>query len=385
MACERPPSSAFFLDVIDLVAYPIFAKDHEYRYVLVNRAAADAMGRPREQILGKTDAEMFPALEAARRRRDDEQTLSGGAPVELPEQLLTTPQGQLRVMATTKTPLFDENGQPSHVVGVAHDITHLKRLELSLRQSNEDLEARVRQRTAELKRAQEQLLLRERNVVLGQLAAGLASQLRNSLAVILNASSILARKESVGQDAAHAVEAIRQEVHESNATIGDLLSHTQVASPRILPVCVATIVSDALGCLIIPDTVVVHAKLDPDLRVLADAQQLASALGNLIRNAIEAMPTGGEICLSAREADEAIAIRVRDTGSGIALCDVPLVFQPLISSKPLGLGLGLSASKLLVEAQNGEISYVGSDAGAEFEIRLPRYIDAPGDRNVRVC
>jgi PAS domain S-box-containing protein len=382
--CEEPPSSDFFLKVIDLVAHPIFAKDRDYRYVLVNRAAAEVIGWPREEILGKTDAEVFPALEAARRRRDDEQTLAGGVSVELPEQLLTTLQGQVRVMATTKTPLFDQSGQASHLVGVAHDITHLKRLEVSLRQSNEELEARVRQRTAELQRTQHQLLVEERNAVLGQVATGLAHQLRNSLAVILNASSILAREKTLEQDAAQAIEAIRQEVYESSTTVGDLLSHTRVASPTLLPVSVATIVSATLDGLSIPDDVAVRVKLDPDLQLLADPHQLVSVLGNLIRNAIEAMPEGGDVYVSAREMADVVAIFVRDTGSGIAPCDVPFIFQPLISTKPLGLGLGLSASKLLVEAQKGEISYIGSDTGAEFEIRLPKYINSPADQARRV-
>lgn len=207
---------------------------------MVNQAAADALGRAPAEILGKTDADRFPALEAARRRKDDQETLSGGVAVELPEQWLTAASGELRVMATTKTPVFDSRGRQTHVVGASHDITRLKALEASLKRSKKDFVAKAERRVAVLQQAQRGLLQEERSAVLGQLAAGLAHQLLNSFGAILNASSVMARKGKPEREFGKALQALRREVQVSSATIQDLLSHTQVRPPKLRPASVAT-------------------------------------------------------------------------------------------------------------------------------------------------
>jgi signal transduction histidine kinase len=102
-----------------------------------------------------------------------------------------------------------------------------------------------------------------------------------------------------------------------------------------------------------------------------DADQLQGALFNLVRNAVEAMPDGGTLRLEVRaEADHALVV-VGDDGAGISPQVRAHLFEPLHSTKAMGVGLGLVTARTFVEAHGGRITQVDVPRGARFEIRLP--------------
>jgi two-component system sensor histidine kinase HydH len=106
--------------------------------------------------------------------------------------------------------------------------------------------------------------------------------------------------------------------------------------------------------------------------VWVDPLQVQSALGNVIRNAIEAMPEGGALSIRASTDGERARIVVRDSGRGVAEDNATRLFDPLVTTKPLGIGLGLSTARSLIENQGGTIRYTGATGqGAEFTIDLP--------------
>ena len=103
----------------------------------------------------------------------------------------------------------------------------------------------------------------------------------------------------------------------------------------------------------------------------ADADQVHDALLNLVRNAVEAMPGGGTLGVEVTAEGNAICIAITDTGVGIPPGVELRLFEPLQSTKPMGVGLGLVTARTLVEAHGGRIAPVPAARGARFEIRLP--------------
>jgi PAS domain S-box-containing protein len=361
--------------VIDAVAHPGFVKDREFRYVVVNRAFEQIVGHPREHLLGKGDAAFFPEDQARFFRDKEHEVLARGQTVHIQEEPLTDARGVTHILATTRVPLCDKQGVVTHVVGVIHEITRLKEVEEALRQANEQLEARVQARTAELRLAQQELLKKERFTVLGQLAGGLAHELRNPLASIANAVAVLERRLSslTDADVTTALSIVREEVWTANHIISDLLDYARIRPPTLRTALLREIVEAALEAKPIPPEIQLECHVPHELELVADERQIRDALGNLVLNALEAMPGGGKLRVTAQGDEESITLEVADTGQGVPDVLQPLLFEPLVSSKPMGLGLGLATARALVENHGGTLRCMpDGGVGARFEIVLPR-------------
>ncbi len=375
MSHQRRPSFGggmsvdFLAAVIDHVAHPIFVKNHAFRYVLVNRAYCELHGFERNAVLGKTDFDVFPVALAAEFRRRDIDLFEAGGIFKIEEEPFDTRLEQ-RVLTTTKVAFHDESGKVTHVVGIINDLTRIKLAEETLRSANEELERRVRDRTAELRAAQEQLVRRERLVALGQLAGGVAHQLRNPLAVIQNAVSLL-RRAPLEPAAQQAVDIVVEEVQRADGIIHALLDYARVRAAERCEARLRAIVDEALEQEHLPAAVSVALDVDAAITVWVDPLQVQSALGNVIRNAAEAMPRGGALTLSAERDGDDVLLTVRDTGQGVPEAARARLFDPLVTTKTQGVGLGLSTARNLIEAQGGSIEHGGEGPGATFFIRLP--------------
>ena len=364
-------SPEFLAAIVDHVARPIFVKDRDYRFVLVNRALCQMLGYSRAQMLGKTDYDFFPQVEADFFRAKDLEMFSTGAVVSIEEERITDASGELHILATVKVPYRDSSERVSYLVGIIDDITRVKRAEDALRQANEELERRVAERTAELAAAQQALLRRERLAMLGQLAGGLAHQLRNPLGAISNAQALL-RKADLAESHRLALQVIDEEVRRADRTIADLLDYARVRPPERRSVVAREVLEGAIGQERVPERISVVLEAEPEVRAWIDPQQVQSALGNVVRNAIEAMPDGGTLRVRAANGPGCVQIVISDSGQGVDAQDAPRLFDPLVTTKPLGIGLGLSTARNLIENQGGTIRYTGSPGhGAEFTVELP--------------
>ena len=168
----------FLAAILDHVAHPIFVKDRDYRFVLVNQAMEEMLRIKREELIGRTDYDFFPHEEADYFRKRDEEVFVRGETVRIEEEPITDGAGARHVLATTKVPLRGADGEFTHLVGIIHDITALDRARAALREANEALERRVLERTVALETAQSELMRRERLAVVGQLAGAIAHQVR---------------------------------------------------------------------------------------------------------------------------------------------------------------------------------------------------------------
>lgn len=361
--------------ILDRIGQPVFVKDRASRFVLVNEAFAALGGVRPDAMVGRSDFDFFPEEQARAFQRDDRELFATGEPITIETESLTDAAGSVRLLRTVKRPLFAEGtSEVTHVVGVIADITFTKDEERRLRDANEELEQRVRERTALLESAQAQLLRKERIDVLGQLTASLAHQIRNPLAAIATASAILRRKlgEEPDPDIAQAVAAILEEVWNANRIITSLVDYARVKAPIVSPARVDELVERAIAATDPPDTIEIDREIEPDLVVDVDVVQACDAIASVIRNAYEAMPRGGRLTVIVTEDRDEILIAIEDDGPGLTRDVVNNLFEPLVTNKPLTMGLGLSMARLLLENQHGTIrAATQRGGGARFEIRLP--------------
>jgi PAS domain S-box-containing protein len=364
--------------ILDHVAQPVFVKDQDFRYVMVNRAFENLLGHPRTAILGQTDYEYFPKTEADFFREVDRDVFKSGQAAVIPEEPATDALGNVRKLRTIKSPIRDRDGSVTHVVGVITDLSQVRASEEELRRARGPTSDGSEDSQLAIESAHQALLRKERLAVLGQLAGGLAHQIRNPLAAISTAAAILLKRLDLTKDpdVQQALVAIREEVREANRIITDLLDYARIKPASKERILVRDLLDAVIEQLHVPETVVVERAEDEELEVLADARQLRDAVGNLARNALEAMPNGGTVRLSAQADGLDVVIAVEDSGPGLRRDVISRLFEPLVTSKPLGLGLGLTLARALVENQGGALrAGTSRGGGARFEVRLARAIE----------
>lgn len=376
-------SPGFLEAVVQHVAHPIFVKDLSHRWVWVNDAFAALLGRPRAELIDKTDSDYFPEPQVDFFWARDREAFAGSV-VHVEEEPITVSDGTLHWLSTTKVPLRSPGGEVTHIVGIIHDITRLKTIEEDLRRSRTEVEKRIEERARELKNAQNALLRKERLVVLGQLTGGLAHQIRTPLTAISNAAAVLRRKlgAAIDPETQTALAILNEEVWEANRIITDLIDFARVRPPSSIDVLVARLVDLALAAVPAVEGITVVRRIAEDLRVWVDERQMRDAVANVIRNGFEAMGDTGELTITATADGGDVVLAIADTGPGLGPDALAHLFEPLLTTKALGLGLGLPTAKALIENQGGTIRYASSPgSGACFEIRVP--IEDPSEPSRR--
>jgi signal transduction histidine kinase len=231
----------------------------------------------------------------------------------------------------------------------------------------------------ELKAFQSQTELRERLFTLGEMSAGIAHELRNPMAVISGYTKILSKK--VDASLISAVEAISKEVAVMDRIITDFLSFakpkelvvTEVDLRELVNGCV-TAVSDGLeGISVVNDTAMLPV-------IKADEVLLRQSFTNLLRNAVESMPEGGEMKISG-SVKECLSISISDTGHGIPEEIRDKIFLPFYTTKERGTGLGLSIVHKIVVSHGGTIQVDTGGQGTTFTVKLPKGMIVSEERN----
>ena len=257
------------------------------------------------------------------------------------------------------------------------------------------LEARVEQKTSELKRAHEHALHTEKMASIGKMAAVLAHEINNPLSGILTYSKLLRkwmdRDWNGGASRSEAGEARHQEIRDALDLIasesrrcGDLvknlLTFSRTTPMNLQPTNLNQVIDRSLRLVqhqLDLASIHVEPQLDPELPLVqCDAAQIEQVLLALIMNAIDAMPQGGNLWLttSLSRGSGQICIVVRDDGSGIPADILPRLFEPFLTTKETGrgVGLGLAISRSILERHRGTIE-VQSDLGrgTTFRLTLP--------------
>ena len=283
------------------------------------------------------------------------------------EYRIIRPDGTIRWILDRGYPVKDASGKVYRICGLAEDITPMRQAEDRARRTQEELAHVLRVATA------------------GELASGMAHELNQPLAAIANyASGCERRLESGSIDTAALREAIGRIVAQAERA-GNILRNLRRFITRQSMALVSCdlneLVSESIE-LAEPDLrryrTTVQVELAPDLpRVSADAVQIEQVILNLIRNACEAMEGHDEphriTIRTWRTPGDGVSFSLSDTGPGIPPQIISRAFEPFVTSKPTGMGMGLSISRSIVEAHSGQISCDpgGGGKGAQFQFTLP--------------
>lgn len=263
--------------------------------------------------------------------------------------------------------LIEYEGQPASLSFV-RSMAERKRMEKELREHSERLEYLVEKRTSELQEA-------ERMAAIGELAAMVGHDLRNPLTGIMGATYFLKKKyTSINDlDTEKMLEIIERNVEYSNKIVNDLLDYSKKIQPELYRMDLMGIVGDALESLEIPENIVVDLTKLGRMELEVDPQMMKRVFINMLSNAVDAMPEGGNIRIESREQGDKMEILLTDTGAGIPEDVLEHIWKPLFTTKAKGMGFGLSICKRLVESQGGSISVENVEGkGTTFTISLRR-------------
>jgi two-component system sensor histidine kinase PilS (NtrC family) len=235
------------------------------------------------------------------------------------------------------------------------------------------------QNLTEVKQLEQRVRQTDRLRAVGEMAAGIAHEIRNPLASISGSIELLSDSAQLDETGQKLLRIITSESDRLNHIIEQFLAYAREREPEMAPHNIRAIVEEIVT-LFSNDAraahvtrIELHASDEP-LFVMADEEQLRQVVFNLLRNATEAMPQGGriDITIEIEDADE-LCVRVRDTGCGIPSEALEQIFEPFYSTKRRGTGIGLALAEKIVRAHRGTITVESEPgSGTEFTITLPR-------------
>ena len=293
--------------------------------------------------------------------------------------------GVINVADKTNGESFTERDQTLLSVLVGQAVTAIENFKLF--QQLQDKVSKLQNAIGELNMMQSQLIQSEKMSAVGQLAFGIAHEIRNPLGIILGGVEFL--NTSLGEDVQNdkvvqeAIAKIKHSIDRANNIVIELLKFSRTSTMELVPVDLGAVLDDAVG--LIKDearfsNIQISKQLAGPALVLADPNMLRQVFFNLFVNAIDAMPHGGLLALKSavqkdpRDGSQMVTLEVSDTGDGIPEQVLGKIFDPFFTTKETGkgTGLGLSIVKLILERHHGTIDVRSVvSKGTTFTIRLP--------------
>lgn len=350
----------------DVVFLKEGAPDGYLRYVLVNKAGEELLGKSRDEIVGRTDMDLFPAYAALSAENDHRALLENG-PIDVVERTIDTPAGP-RVLEVRKLVVPGEEDCSRYILGIARDITSHRETEEQLRHSL-------------------------RMDAVGQLTGGVAHDFNNLLAIILGNLDSVREQMNDSSDSAEMMDAAIKATMHGAELVRRLLAFArkQNLAPTSVDLnkrltAISSMLRRTLG-----ENIEVRTKSAPDLwDAFVDPTQVDDALVNLAINARDAMKQGGCLTIETQNvvldedytsqhleltAGEYVVLAVSDTGSGMPPDVIARAFEPFYTTKPEGEGSGLGLSQVYgwVKQSGGHIKiYSEVGHGTTIKLYLPR-------------
>ncbi len=385
-------------DILDNLPVALFAKDvsDDYRFVLWNKKQEQVTTIPRERALGRNDMDLFSTESARYFREIDEAVVRRGKLFEIPEEIVDTKAGGEVYLRTVKVPVVREDR--IILVGISEDITERIRGKEQLMLLNKNLS----EKNKELEITQQQLFQAEKLESIGRLAAGVAHEVKNPLALLLLGVDYL----SSGIDPADPnvnviLKEMRDAIERADKIVRGLLdfsSDRQIRKEPADPVALFEKVLVLIRHELNRRSVSIDKFFSTDgVKIKVDQGKFEQVLINILMNAIHAMDSvenprikltirvdslsevsrneGDRTATHFRKGDRVVIFQIEDNGSGIKEEDLPRVFDPFFTTKATGMGtgLGLSVVRKIVELHQGRISLHNrsTEPGVIVQIILP--------------
>lgn len=266
-------------------------------------------------------------------------------------------------------------------LALATELSYTKQLHresAALAEENAELSTRLQQRLAELETTQAQLVRSAKLAAIGELAANVAHEINNPLTGVLSVVELLQEELAENPSQHQDLQTVREETLRVRSIVRSLLDFARQTPPRLESTDPRTVLDSVLPLVrkrAAVTGVEIHQVHAPrPLPIVVDESQLKQVLINLLTNAIDATPNGGDIFVGTERQDDEVVITVRDTGPGIAPEHRDRIFEPFFTTKSAvsGTGLGLSVSLGIVERHGGKIKVHSEPGnGATFAVHLP--------------
>jgi PAS domain S-box-containing protein len=349
-----------------------------FRYVLVNAAGERLIGRDRSEIIGRTEADLFPPAEARQVREANMSVVESGEPRTFTDRKLTAASG-VRSVETRMVPINNGGGTPGRILAIIRDVTDAKLREEQIRQL-------------------------QRMDAIGRLTGGVAHDFNNLLAIVQGNSELLRDRLETGSEEAEMADDVVGAAGRGAELVRRLLAFARMQHLEPEAIDLNARLRDLLGLLqrSLGETITVRAKTGDGLwPAIVDPTQVDDAIVNLAINARDAMPGGGTLTVETEnvtlEEDYAahhvevtpgdyVMLAVSDTGTGMSTEVIGRAFEPFFTTKREGEGTGLGLSQVFgwVKQSGGHIKiYSELGHGTTIKLYLPRAHAQSADKRPR--
>ncbi len=345
----------FHKHVVENIPSGILTVDMEGRVSLINDTACTILGVSKNGATGRPVDEILSGIDLSAGRPE--------RPVPRPETRLRRSDGAEIFLGFSCSPMKDSDGTEFGNVVIFQDLTPVKQME-------------------------ERIRIADRLAGVGELAAGLAHEIRNPLASITGSSQMLRETPDMPEMSRTLLDIIERESTRLNGLISDFLAYAGPKMKNVRPVNMTGLVKEIIEAVRAGEArekeVAVKDLSTRDLPVHGDAEQLRQVLWNLLRNAVQATPRGGTVTIDLfsqiRHRQGYVVTTVSDTGTGIEPQILGKIFNPFFTSKSGGTGLGLAISQRIVHFHRGFIEVRSSPGGGStFSVFLPEHKGASGE------
>jgi len=373
--------------LIDNIPDVIYFKDKKGKLILVNKAHAQGLGLKPQDVVGKTDFDIFSKSRAAIMAKDDAQVMRTGKPIIDKIERATRADGVDNYVSTTKIPRYDAKGNIIGIMGITRDITSRIQLE-RLREEREQILKRLR-------------VLEEMTKMKSEFLSVVSHELNTPLIVVKEALMLIIDgiAGAVNKKQKHLLLRAAANIERLKRMIDDLLDMSRLEKHKLVLHYSLVNFNDLLmssADFFIKwaheKNITLRYQLPPkEINIFVDPERVSQIISNLINNAIKFTEQHGRITVQVDILESKIRVGVFDTGIGIAAKDLSKLFRKFSqvsldpTAKKGGVGLGLSIVKELVEKHGGEV-WVESKpgVGSKFYFTLPRfYTTKKLDRQVR--
>ena len=326
----------------------IYTLDHDQQFTYVN-GKVETWGYRKEDLIGRSYLSLLSKRYRGRHLRD---TLDM-AEKQMYEIEVVSKSGDVRSVLVSISPLHNDEGVYSGVLGIARDITDRKMLEQQVRNA-------------------------ERLASIGKLAAGVAHEINNPLGGILNCLYNIRKGTLTASREQEYLHLMEDGLYRVQKIVRQLLDFSQQHEPELKSVDVNVMMDRVLAltnyALLAKQVRLTREYAPVSPKVMADSHMMEQVFMNLVLNAVQATDKGGTITIRTREQDGLCEMDVEDTGCGIGPDVRPHIFDPFFTTKRTGegTGLGLSVSLGIIERHGGEMNVdTQVDKGTIFTVRLP--------------